>query len=64
MKNDKACGNDKITKEMIEACENFGVAKVCEIANYIYNSGKIPRQLKELVFITLSKKGDPLLCNN
>ena len=42
MKNNKACGNDKIVKETVEACENFGVKKVCEIANCIYNTGKIP----------------------
>ena len=40
MKNDKACGNDKIVKEMIEACEDFGVDKICEIANCIFNTGR------------------------
>ena len=40
MKNDKACGNDKIVKGMIEACEDFGVDKICEIANCIYKLEK------------------------
>ena len=33
IKNDKACRNEKIVKEIIEACEDFGVDKICEIAN-------------------------------
>ena len=57
MKNDKACGNDKILKEMIEVGEDFGVEEVCEIANCIYNTGKITRQMRESIFITLPKKG-------
>ena len=58
------CGNDKIVKEMIEAREDFGVEKVCEIANCIYNTGKIPRQMRVSIFMTLPKRGDLLLCSN
>ena len=64
MKNDKALEMTKLKKEMIEACEDFGVDKICEIANCIYNTGKIQSQMKQSIFITLPKKGDLLLCSN
>ena len=65
MKNDEACGNDKIVKEMIEACEDFGVDKICEIANCIYITGKIPSQMKHINLCHSSpKKVTFLLCSN
>jgi len=64
MRNGKATGNDKISKEMIEACEDLGTEKILDLANSIYNSGVIPNQMKESVFITSPKKGDLLNCSN
>jgi len=64
MRNGKATGNDKISKEMIEACEDLGTEKILDLANSIYNSGVIPNQMKESVFITIPKKGDLLNCSN
>ena len=64
MRNGKATGNDKISKEMIEACEDLGTEKSVDLANNIYNSGVIPSQMKESVFITIPKKGDLLKCSN
>ena len=49
---------------IVKICEDFGAEKVCEIANCIYNTGKIPRQMRESIIITLLKKGDLLLCSN
>ena len=64
MRNGKTTGNDKISKEMIEACEDLGTEKIVDLANTIYNSGVIPSQMKESVFITIPKKGDLLKCSN
>ncbi|XP_069976490.1 uncharacterized protein [Penaeus vannamei] len=64
MKNGKAIGNDKLSKEMIEACKDLGAEKILNPANKIYNSGIIARQRKESVFITIPKKGDLLDCSN
>jgi len=46
MKNNKAPGNDNITKEMIEACGDIGISKLVTIMNKIYESGYIPQQMK------------------
>ena len=64
MRNGKATGNDKISKEVIEACEDLGTEKSVDLANNIYSSGVIPSQMKESVFITIPKKGDLLKCSN
>ena len=60
MKNNKAPGNDNITKEMIEACGDIGISKLVTIMNKIYESGYIPQQMKESIFIRIPKKGDLL----
>ena len=64
MKNDKAIGNDNISKEMLQACGEIGIKKVCILANKIYESGIIPQKMKESIFITIPKKGDLLQCSN
>ena len=56
MKRGKAVGNDQIAYEMIEALAEFGVSKITEIANYIYDSKERPRQMLESVFIPVPKK--------
>ena len=64
MKNDKTVGNDIIAKEMIEACGEIGIEKVCQLANRIYDKGVIPQRMKESIFITIPEKGDLLQCSN
>ena len=64
MKYGKAVGNDKINKEMLTAIDNLGINKLHTIVNKIYETGTIPQQMKESIFITLPKKGDLLNCNN
>ena len=43
MKPGKAVGNDQIAYEMIEVVGTFGISKVTELANIIYNSGEVPK---------------------
>ena len=62
MKRGKAVGNDQIAYEMIEALAEFGVSKITEIANYIYDSEESPRQMLESVFTPLPKKPGTTEC--
>ena len=64
MKNNKAPGNDNITKEMIEAGGDIGISKLVIIVSKIYESGYIPQQMKESIFITIPTKGDLINCFN
>jgi len=56
MRNGKATGNDKISKEMIEACEDLGTEKILDLANSIYNSGVIPNQMKNRFLYLFQRK--------
>lgn len=64
MKFGKSPGNDNITAEIIIASKEVSVNKICHLANKIYRTGTIPKQMKESVFIPLPKKGDLLECAN
>ena len=64
MKNGKATGNDGISKEMITAYDEIGINKILSIANKIYDSGVIPYQMKQSIFVVIPKKGDLLECKN
>ena len=56
MKKGKAVGNDQSAYEMIEALGEFGVSKITDIANYIYDSEESMRQILESVFILFAEK--------
>ena len=56
MKNGKATGNDKVCKEMLVACGELGIKKICKLANKIYDSGTIPMQMRQSVFFAIPKK--------
>ena len=62
MKTGKAIGPDEIAIEMIKALDHFGIQKVTELANTIYNSGKIPSDLTKSIFIALPKKSGAIEC--
>ena len=64
MKCGKSPGNDNITPEMLIASKEISVNKICYLANKIYRTGTIPKQMKESVFIPFPKKGDLLECAN
>ena len=64
MINRKATGNDKVCKEMLVACGELGIKKICNLANKIYDSGTILMQMRQSVFIAIPKKGDLSNCNN
>lgn len=56
MKNNKSVGPDNINVEMLKALDSYGIEKLTTLCNGIYQSGNIPQDLLESVFITLPKK--------
>ena len=62
MKKNKAVGNDEIAFEMIEALEIFGLEKITDIANFVYESENVPDEMIESIFIALPKKPGTIDC--
>ena len=62
MKRHKAAGPDEIVTEMITSLEEYGVSKVTDIINEIYDTGEIPEDLCRPFFIALSKKPVTVEC--
>ena len=62
MKRNKAAGPDGVVMEMVEALENYGVMKLTEVINKIYDDGKFPDDLCKSIFITLPKKPGAVEC--
>ncbi|XP_047494947.1 uncharacterized protein LOC125043038 [Penaeus chinensis] len=56
MRKNKAAGPDEIVTEMVTAMEDFGIEKLTEVINDIYDSGEIPKELSKSIFIALPKK--------
>ena len=56
MKKGKTAGPDKITVEMIESLDEFGIDMLTDFLNAIYDSGEIPSDLSKSFFIALPKK--------
>ena len=55
-KRNKAAGPDEITTEMIVALDDFGIEKMTQVANQIYDSGTIPEDLSKSIFVALYLK--------
>ena len=55
----KAAGPDEIMTEMIMALDEFGIEKLTEVINEIYDSGEIPEELSKSIFIALPKNQAP-----
>ena len=62
MRRNKAAGPAGVVTEMIEALEEYGVEKLTEIINKIYDDGKFPEDLSKSIFITLPKKPSAVDC--
>ena len=63
MKAGKAPGADNITTEMIKALEEFGLEQVTRLLNTLYDTGDIPSELFNSVFIAIPKKSGALECD-
>ena len=64
MKKGKAAGPDKITVEMIESLDEFGIYMLPDFLNAIYDSGEIPSDLSKSIFIALPKKPGATECES
>ena len=62
LKSNKAGGRDELTPEMIKAVSETRLEDITNLCNTMYNTGKIPCELKESVFITLAKKPNATKC--
>ena len=63
MKKGKSAGNDKITIEMIEASGDYGLRKITELTNKIYDTGFIPEEMAKSIFIVIPKKPGTIECS-
>jgi len=61
-KDGKAAGGDGIAAEMIKALEDFGVERTTRLLNKIYDTGEIPEDMKQSIFIALPKKPGATEC--
>ncbi|RUS75926.1 hypothetical protein EGW08_016314 [Elysia chlorotica] len=64
IKDGKASGLDNITIEMLKALKEFGVDELTKLCNDIYDTGHLPNDMKESVFITLPKTPSATECGN
>ena len=62
IKNVKAIGTDEIPIEALKAFEEYNLELVTELCNTIYNSGYIPTDMKQSIFIPLLKKTKAQKC--
>ena len=62
MRNNKASEPDGITTEMIRVLDDFGIEKITNLANAIYDNGKIPEDLSRSIFIMLPKNLGAIEC--
>ena len=51
MRKNKAAGPDGVVTEMIDALEDYGVDKMTEVINKIYDDGKFPEDESISIFI-------------
>ena len=56
MKKGKATGSDEISTDKLRALDDENIDVITNLCNIIYNSGVIPTDLKQSIFITLPKK--------
>ena len=65
MKKGKAAGPDKITVEMIESLDEFGIdIMLTDFLNAIYDSGEIPSDLSKSIIIAMPKKPGATECES
>ena len=62
-KKGKSPGNDEVTIEIILASGDFGIKKIVEMANKIYNTGYILKEMYKLIFIAIPKKPGAVDCS-
>ena len=62
LKSNKAAGPDEVVTEMLIALEDYGIDKLTDIVNEIYDTGVIPEELSRSIFIALPKRPGATEC--
>ena len=62
MKKGKATGSDEIATEMLRAPDDENIEVITNLCNIMYNSGVIPTDLMQSIFLTLPKKSKAQSC--
>jgi hypothetical protein len=62
LKCNKSAGPDEIVAEEMKCLDEFGLDKITEILNKIYDSGEMPDELTYSIFIALPKKPGTIEC--
>ncbi|GFR66047.1 RNA-directed DNA polymerase from mobile element jockey-like [Elysia marginata] len=62
MKTGKATGPDMISTEMMQALEGIELDAIIKMLNTIYDTGEIPKEMLQSIFITLPKKQGATEC--
>ena len=63
LKKGKSPGHDEITIDMMLASGNFGIRKIVELTNRIYNTGYIPKEMYRSIFIAIPKRPNTVECS-
>ena len=63
MKNGKETGPDELSAEDLKALDNINMKLVTELCNMIYDSGYIPNELKQLIFVPIPMKPKAQNCS-
>ena len=58
----KAAGPDNITIETLDALGDWGIVFITNLVNQIYDSGEIPKEMCNSIFIMLPKKDGATEC--
>ena len=62
MKTGKATGPDMISTEMMQALEGIELDAITKMLNTIYDTGEIPKEMLQSIFIVLPKKQGATEC--
>ena len=64
MKDGKAMGTDKISTEMLRALDEENLDSLTQLCNIIYESGHIPTEMEQSIFVTIPKKPSVQNCTD
>ena len=64
MKLSKSAGPDGIVTEMITALEDYGIDKLTDVINKIYDSGEFQADLCKSIFVIIPKKPGAIHCEH
>ena len=64
MKDGKAMGTDKISTEMLRALDEENLDSITQLCNIIYDSGHIPTEMEQSIFVTIPKKANAQNCTD